>query len=372
MEESVKGRFFPVSMSEAVMKKIIIVYRTTLNIFLLMSAFACVPLFRGLQDAKNLEPPQFVNMVQPDERTLLFNFDQPVNGKLDQFIPHGDFSLSTINAQENMLEIVIQGASDPGREYFIEGTVHDQDNNALWFLVPFYGFNRNPARLLLSEFISEHSSRRYEKVELYVSEAGNLGGLTVYNGATETYKSQLVFSSQDVEEGEYLIVHFRSLEGDDADTGQIDEYGSATEGALNRASSAHAIADVRDFWAQGDQGLSNTNGGISIYKSPARGAELMDALLYSNRSFDPDDSHGSFGTAYTWKVMQEIFNDGGWIAENEIIQPEDCLRIEASTSTRSINRGQAFSDSNSPADWHIVPTGESSFGSLNSNAVYEP
>ena len=344
-------------------------YRAALHILTLTLALSCVPLFKGVQNLRDISAPQFVSIVQPDESTLLLTFDQPVTGELKHFIPHGNFTLSSVHAEEHALSIQIQNADDPGREYFIEGTVHDANDNALWFLLPFYGFNRNPARLMLSEFISEHSSNRYEKVELYVMDAGNLGGLSVYNGAATEHKSKLVFASQDVTEGEYLIVHFRSLEGDD--TGQFDEYGIVADGTLNRATSSQATANVRDFWARGIQGLSDTNGAISIYSSPAADATLMDAVLYSNRSFDPDAAHGSFGTAYTWKVMQEIFEAGGWVAENDTIQPEDCLRTEDSTSTRSINRDRVFSDSNSPADWHIVPTGGSSFGNPNSEDIYE-
>lgn len=338
-----------------------------ITILLLMS---CLPLFRGIQSMKDLRAPAFISVEQPDNTTLLLSFDQSVNARVEDFISHGDFSLNGVAAEDRMLRVSIQDADDPGREYFIEGRVEDDSGNSLWFILPFYGFNNSRAVLVLSEFINENSKSRYEKVELYVSQAGNLGGITVYNGAAGEHKAKMVFASQEVEAGEYLVVHFRSLEGDDAETGQVDEYGTEEE-VLNRASSPQATANVRDFWAEGSQGLSDTNGALSIYHNPSAEAELMDAMLYSNRSFDPDSDHGSFGTAYTWAVMQAIFKAGGWVAENDTIRPEDCLRTEASTSTRSLNRDPLFSDSNSPSDWHIVPTGKSSFGKENSTEVHE-
>ena len=353
-------------------KEYLVIYRVCLNILILTLTFSCVPLFKGVQSMKDIVAPQFMGTVHPDETTILLNFDQAVIGKIEDFIPHGDFSLTTIEAQENSLYITLQDATEPGREYFLEGRVFDENNNALWFLIPFYGFNSNPARLVLSEFIAEHSSKRYEKVELYVVASGNLAGLTLYNGAAKEHKSKFVFGSQEVVEGEYIIVHFRSLEGSAEDSGQIAEYGKATDGSLNLAFSPHAISNVRDFWAEGAQGLSDTNGALSIYNSPTPDARLMDALLYSNRFFDPDDPHGSFGTATTWRIVQAIFDAGGWISEHDYVRPEDCLRIEASTPTRSINRGQLFTDNNSLSDWHIVPTGKSSFGMLNFSGVYEP
>ncbi|MGI9255417.1 MAG: hypothetical protein ACR2PY_00615 [Salinispira sp.] len=341
------------------------------GIFTLSLALSCIPLFRGIQSMRDISAPELIEVMQPDEHTLTLTFDQEIQGEADNFIPHEGFSLDDMSIEANVLHMHISKADDPGKEYIIEGVVQDLSSNELWFFIPFYGFNGNSAELVISEFINENSSSRYEKVEFYVKKGGNLGGITVYNGAATEYKSNIVLASQEVNEGDFLIVHFRSQEGSSEETGEIDEYGPPSDDVLNEAFSPQAIAGTRDFWATGGQGLSDTNGAVSVYYTPAGNAPFMDAAVYSNRSYDPDDKYGSFGTAYTWTVMQEIFAAGGWVSEYDMIRPEDCIRTEPSTSTRSINRDQLFSDTDSPEDWHIVPTGQSSFGAVNSMEVHE-
>lgn len=339
----------------------------SMAVFLML--LSCVPLFRGIRGMKDLQPPLYTGLEQPGKGILILNFNEGIDFDVENFRAHGGFGISAIeHLEESSLRLSLNGDDTPGEELTLEGRVKDSAGNELWFLLPFYGVNGNPADLIISEFITEHSSSRYEKVEIFVLRRGNLGGITVYNGSARDHKSVIRFQDQEVETGEYLIVHFRS---DDA-PGEIDEYGDTPEIAGNTAYAANAIADVRDFWVEGDQGLSDTNGALSIYASPAMDAEVVDAVLYSNRSYEEDQDYGSFGTSYTQRVMYALAGSGAWEYSGEQIIPEDCLRSEDSTSTRSICRDLEFNDTDGKSDWHIVPTSSSSFGYENCQDVYEP
>ncbi|WP_144082882.1 hypothetical protein [Salinispira pacifica] len=340
-----------------------------LSLGLFCILLSCVPLFQGIRGMKDLQPPVYTGLEQPGRGSLILKFNEHIKFDSDDFAACGGFEISGIEqADQTSLLLALNGDDLPGEELTLEGRVRDDTGNELWFLLPFYSVNINPAQLILSEFITEHSSSRYEKAEIVVLREGNLGGITVYNGAAGDHKSCLRFQDQEVEQGEYLIVHFRS----DGLAGETDEYGEDRILAGNSATAPNAIADVRDFWTEGDQGLSDTNGALSIYASPAPGAEILDAVLYSNRSYEEGQDYGSFGTSYTQRVMNELAGAGAWVYSGDQIIPEDCLRSEDSTSTRSICRDLEFNDTNGKNDWHIVPTSCSSFGHENCQDVYEP
>jgi hypothetical protein len=116
-------------------------------------------------------------------------------------------------------------------------------------------------------------------------------------------------------------------------------------------------------------------------------------VLYSNRTSDSDEKYGGFGTLDSWERAQELVADGGWIISGQQVRPEDAVSPEGSTGTRSLCRSGASADSavsadsssadtaglttlpvdtDSAADWHIVPTLGFTFGEENSDEIYMP
>jgi hypothetical protein len=119
---------------------------------------------------------------------------------------------------------------------------------------------------------------------------------------------------------------------------------------------------------------------ISLYERP--GGEILDGVLYSNRSSDSDETYGGFGTQDSWERAQELVADGGWIIAGEQARPEDAVSPEGSTGTRSICRSAGTLnsasadivsvDTDTAIDWHIVPTRSFTFGEENSDEIYVP
>lgn len=339
---------------------------------LLCLFIACVPVFEGIQSDIDMTPPQLVAIDQTSQHAVILEFSEDIIVDQSELSMLGDGNISTNNTSGSSLEVGLTDCDSPGKEYGLQGLVRDAAGNELWFQVPFYGFNPEPAGLLMSEFINENSSSRLEKLELLVTSAGSLGGITIYNGAPNEYKSRMIFTDQWVEEGEYIIIHFRYDESDMAAAGEIDEYGESGQETFSKAFSSQATDSVRDFWVTGYQGLSDTNGAISIASDPEIETEILDAVIYSNRTYESDADHGSFGTSYTWNVVSYLANAGAWAFSENEIRPEDCLRTADSTSTRSLNRWIEQADTNSPSDWYIGATGTSSFGQVNTSDLYQP
>jgi hypothetical protein len=112
---------------------------------------------------------------------------------------------------------------------------------------------------------------------------------------------------------------------------------------------------------------------ISLYDRP--GGAILDGVLYSNRTSDSDEKYGGFGTLDAWERARELAADCGWLISGDRVRPEDAVSPEGSTGTRSICRGSGVADStdtDTAADWHIVPTLGFTFGEENSDEIYVP
>jgi len=70
--------------------------------------------------------------------------------------------------------------------------------------------------------------------------------------------------------------------------------------------------------------------------------------------------------------VRELVAGGGWKTAADEPYPQDGVNSGAATSTRSICRDSSSRDTDAAADWHIVPTKKSSFGTVNSDEVYAP
>ena len=119
---------------------------------------------------------------------------------------------------------------------------------------------------------------------------------------------------------------------------------------------------------QGGSGLSGNNGAVTLYTNPY--GDLMDAVLYTNRTSESDESYRGFGSAKFMLQADEIAEAGGWKAEGDEPAPEDCVPSSDSTATRSICRSSKSADTDTKVDWHTVPTSKFSFGKENSNEIY--
>lgn len=192
----------------------------------------------------------------------------------------GTYSADTDLGYEDEGRLVCVNLSEPtkaGESYEFSGVITDERGNSLTFSLPFTGFNSNPARLLLTEVRSKHSSssgeiKKSEFVELYVLKGGNLASLEIVTGSDGEDK-KYVFPSIDVRSGEYIVVHFRTVSGG----GCADELGSNLKLSTGKDSSG-----ARDLWIENTESRISDND-VIVVRDSCRGL-VVDALLYSASS----------------------------------------------------------------------------------------
>jgi hypothetical protein len=244
-----------------------------------------------------------------------------------------------------------------GRSYTLHTTARDERGNSTTFVARFWGFNPRPPGLVINEFTTQGSKKKPDAIELYVTRDGNLGGVAVYDGTADSYRDHVVLPALEVAAGDYLVIHATGHglgEDEHADPDQSDH--------------ELALPGVWDFWMQEGTGLSGKNGVLTVHAAP--GGALLDGVLYSSRTSDSDERYRGFGSKATMLRADRLAELGGWEFAGERIAPEDAISSAATTSTRSLNRDSAATDTDSAADWHTVPTRKASFGTVNSDDIH--
>ncbi len=311
--------------------------------------------------ASDLQPPifKYSDAVAPEE--IEIRFHEEVSASLDEYRITPPVDIEKIDSEQNVVRIVLKHPLDPGGEYHVSGTVSDNAGNSLKFITKLYGFNPDVPDLLLSEITVRGSGNHPDCVELVTRTAGNLAGVTVFEGTPGNWDNQIVFPSVEVGKDEYIVVHFKP-EGTGEEINEIND--------INASGGLDASPTGRDFWVEEGDGLSGNNGVITVCRT-ANGP-IIDGVLYSNRTSDSDERYAGFGTKHVLARAVALYEAGEWDAEWASIRPEDAVNPEGSTATRSLCRKLDVPDSNRAEDWYIVPTRGASFGAPNCTDVYVP
>ena len=332
---------------------------------LVMSAAAagCGPV-HDLRDfsGTDLFPPVIMGILPLDSKTVKLSFNEEIVIDLPPGIcPDAGELCCEVDGSD--LVITTEGSQAAGTRYFVEAAVRDKRGNRMSFMMPFYGFNPELPGIIINEFTTQGSSKHPDVVELLVTEGGNTAGLWITEGTTDFSEQAIGLPSCRVEGGEFILIHFKPQGIPD----EVNEDGDdlALSGGYDASDSA------RDFWVEGGSGLSGNNGVLSLYSAP--GGTLLDAVLYSNRTSASDEKYRGFGSTKMLEKARQLHSEGGWIvtgSDGREPRPEDGVNPDDSTATRSICRMPGAADTDTAADWHIVPTSSSSFGEINCEEIY--
>jgi hypothetical protein len=321
---------------------------------------ACCGPIADIRETLNpdLIPPVLLGVRTLDAGQLELTFDEPPLCRIEDLTIDPFLEILSFQSEDCRLLVQITPQT-PGLAYRLEAVVEDAAGNGLHFLARFYGFNGNVPGLLINEFTTRGTGNHPDAVELKVMEGGNMGGVVLYEGTPGNFDDRLIFPAFDVDGGDFVIIHFKP----EGIPEEIDETSAMVlSGGLDASDTAF------DFWIPEGAGISGNNGVISCYDRP--GGEVLDAVLYSNRTSDSDERYGGFGTQDSWERAQELAADGGWLITGDRVRPEDAVSPEGSTGTRSICRNSPAVDTDTAVDWHIVPTRGFTFGEENSDEIY--
>lgn len=214
----------------------------------------------------------------------------------------------------------LENAIEAGEKYFLDGVAVDTKGNSLEFSLPFVGFNQNPARLVLGEIRSEYvsSSKKIEFVELVVLKGGNLAGLEIVTGSDGEEK-KFVFPKINVARGDFLTVHFRTLEEETS----INEL----EDNILISKSTDSCDTARDFWVSGTESRISKSD-VIVLRDSCRDF-IMDAVVFS------ESGKTSWYKAFQKNLALASFEKGVWLGGDS---PEYAAVSDGATATRTLCR----------------------------------
>lgn len=247
-----------------------------------------------------------------------------------------------------------------GATYIFSGVAHDQEGNSLLFQLPFYGFNRNVAGVVLSEVRSEYDKPKVEFIELYVHRSGNLAGIELYS---VNKNFEYVFPAVEVSAGEYIVLHMRTLE---EESGHVDEL----DNNLSASTASDSCTGVRDLWVSSTSEIIGTSD-VLVLRERAKG-KLMDALLYISPKVSDTSKK---------KILpagEDVIAEGGWIAgeDGESWLSSDGLATTRTLSRQNIAEIQELAEEGlvipvaSKKEWIVVDTSCATPGMPNSTTRY--
>jgi hypothetical protein len=312
-------------------------------------------------DSDSLRPPQLEKVAGVEATVLEAYFDKDTWVDPASLAIYPDLTVSMVEDGSRVVRLTLGQPGQPGKRYTLEMNVHDERGNTCAFLYHFYGYNpRIPALRINELIVNTPSSTVYNQVEIAVLSDGDMAGVTLFEGTKSYADKTFIFPAREVREGDFILVHFNTIEAE----GEVDETG----GSKTAASGKGASATAWDFWLPGTGNLTKDNDALCLYTNPE--GDVIDGLLYTSKKYEAGARYNGFGTSLMLNKAVELVSGGGWLTQGSEPFPEDGFNPTGATSTRSICRDSLSTDTNSAADWHIVPTGKRSPGAINSDEVY--
>ena len=273
--------------------------------------------------------PSLVSVQSVSNSVIRLEFSEPVRVYGSSFEPLG--------AREDgkFIYVSLNSTLRPGTQSDVRGRVKDYSGNTTGFTIQVWGFNPDLPEIIINEFTTKGTAKSPDRTELRVLSPGNINGMTLYNGVPDNFDSFVVFGDIDVRAGDMIVVWW-------------------TEELPDMV----AVDGVIDICAESGEGLPSNNGAIVLCGTPALGADVLDAVVYSNFSA----SYDGYGTRSAKERATWVIGSGAWEG--------DPLDSTSSTATRSMGRLPDGRDSDSSADWIVTVTGGSTFGSENSSEAY--
>ncbi len=321
-------------------------------LFLLLGGACTAPRQNPLDFiSSEIRPPVFLGATSLDTQTFELQFSAEVE------LEHVSFDLPTsgIEVQHGATcRIVSETAFPGGAKITISGRARDTQNNTLDFIVPLRVRNDRIPALIITEVRTEYSKPKVEFIELYTRSAGNLGGLRIISSSCLLEAPLYEFEPTEVQQGEYVVVHLRSIE-----EGLQDERGENL--ALSGGTEAHP--EARDFWLPGNTKKIRKTDGIALIDQDNR---VLDALLIS------ETAEGSWQKNEMTEFCSFLTSHNAWTGASATLLPADAVMSSYTTTTRTICRDESREDSHTAADWYVTATSGASPGQPNKTTRYEP
>ena len=307
---------------------------------------------------KSVEAPVFVDCRPVSSTVLSFRFSTPVK------VVSLDFDTAVeIDSVEDGREVKVTftGPLGEGKKVTADILVEDQDRNTLNVIVPFRTRNDRMPALVFNELRTENTKPKAEFVEFRTLAPGNLGAMRLFIAGHSLAKPAYEFPPAEVQAGEYIVLHLRTVED-----GTADETGDN----LALSGGTDAQKDARDFWLPGNSKILHKTDALWLVDQDDR---IIDAILMSENlaeEWSAKDSKIASAAEYlgrekAWLPAAGEIPESAWFPK-----PAAALRTTGTTNTRTICRDESIPASPKAGNWYITATSCATPGKPNNPKRY--
>lgn len=296
--------------------------------------------------------PVFSGVRALSSTQIAFDFSVPVTASSVHFDPPAE--IAHIEAGQRLM-VTVKAPLPEGSRIMADLLVADEKGNTLSVLTPFCSRNNRMPGLCITEIRTEYSKPKVEFIELFTTSAGNLGALSVITALNGTDKPLYEFPPIEVAQGEYIVLHLRTVE-----EGCVDEL----TGDLGRSAGTDASPLARDIWISGSEERLRKTDGVALLDQDGA---VLDAVLFS------EYTTGDWQKNELARFSSFLAGTSAWSkieGQGGPILPQDASGSAATTTTRTICRDEAVPDSNSARDWYVTVTSGATPGLPNRTERY--
>ena len=290
------------------------------------------PTITNLFAHKDSTPPKLLSAKAIDTATIKVQFSEEVRSTSVRLEVNGVRNTNYLCVRDTLM-LYLTSPMEIASSTRLEGRVEDPWGNSTSFAIDVWAYNPNRAGVLINEFSTKGSATNPDRVELRITKAGNLAGITISNGVGAYAKDRCILGNKQVYAGDFIVVAFQQGE------------------------------KTLDHTSEQLGGLSSNNGCITVTESPDWESPILDAVLYSNKT---TSTNGGFGSREVEESARLLYQGRHWdspLAEKAIDSTD-------STATRTLCRSN-YNDTNSEQDWYVCDTRGASFGGENSESHYQ-
>ncbi len=281
--------------------------------------------------------PTFLGCAAASPERVTFTFDVPVSVTTLRFDP--PVPIATIE-DGAVVQANFEAPLAPGTPMTADLLVKDAKGNTLNVLATFRSRNNQFPRLVLTEIRTEYSKPKVEFVEFRTQSPGQLGALSLVTTSLGFSNPLFEFPQAQVSEGEYVVVHLRTL-----DPLAVNEVGdNLLESTVTESTPG------RDFWVNGTEKRIHKTDAVALLDQDGN---VLDGVLLSETMDEQwlkeELKQGSayFASHRAWKTSTP---------GQTLLLPKDAFPSGATTTTRTICRDEGTVDTDGVEDWYVTAT----------------
>lgn len=288
---------------------------------------------------RDRKAPRLLDYDLKENRICILTFDETVSitdARMDGCTVYRSGSMT------RMAMLTLSREIQPGKAETLFFSAEDKAGNTSRFALKLVGINLTQAPLIITEVSMKGTSQAPDRIELTATGSGSTGGYAVLDGIIGYENHAFHLPDIMMNKNDIIVIYWDKCD----------------------ALPPTLIRDMEKtyyLFAESDETLIGTNGGVILYSHTNGKGKVEDAFLYNTSDATNNNGYGNEASEESVRYLSSI---GEWSGET--------FRSDYVTSSRVAARYYPYQDTDSASDFYVTAPRMSTFGYPNTNVIYEP